>query len=49
MGNVSESYGYVIHARLMFIFENTARHSTFVKMSLYSSEENICSVYLCAF
>ena len=46
---MSENYGYVIYACLMFILENTACHSTFVKMSLYNSEENICSVYKCAF
>ena len=28
----------------MFDLENTACLSTFVKMSLYNSEENICSV-----
>ena len=32
----------------MFVSENTACLSTFVKMSLYNSEENICSVYECA-
>ena len=44
-GNESENYGYVIHACLMFFLENTAGLSSFVKMSLYNSEENICSVY----
>ena len=44
-GNESENYGYVIHACLMFNLENTACLSTFVKMSLNNSEENICSVY----
>ena len=29
----------------MFVLENTACLSTFVKMSLYNWEENICSVY----
>ena len=33
----------------MLVLENTACLSTFVKMSLYNSEENICSVYECAF
>ena len=32
-----------------FFLENTACLSTFVKMRLYNSEENICSVYKCAF
>ena len=42
---MSENYGYVIHACQMFVLQNTACLSTFVKMSLYNSEENICSVY----
>ena len=42
---MSENYGYVIHACQMFVLENTAGHSTFVKMSVYNSEENIYSVY----
>ena len=29
----------------MFVLENTSRLSTFVKMFLYNSEENIYSVY----
>ena len=33
----------------MFVLENTACLSTFVKMSLYNFEENIYSVYKCAF
>ena len=37
-----ENYGYVIHACLMFVFENTACFSTFVKMSLYNSEVMQC-------
>ena len=33
----------------MFVLENTACLSTFVKMFLYNSEENIYSVYEFAF
>ena len=33
----------------MFVLENTACLSTFVKMILYNSKENIGSVYKCAF
>ena len=29
----------------MFVLENTACLSTFVDLSLYNSEENICNVY----
>ena len=33
----------------MFVLENTACLSTFVKMSIYNSKENICSVYISVF
>ena len=35
----------MIEVCLMFVLENTACLSTFVKMSLYNSEKNIGSVY----
>ena len=38
---MSEHYGYVVRACKMFVLENTVCLSTFVKVSLYNSEETI--------